>query len=122
MMKLRKSLWTVLFMSVAFLALPVHAQLLEPFGKIELSGGVEKEARTHAGGRFTAEALGVLPLIGNFGVQGALHYVGGLGSRIGFNVGPVLGFDGGKLGAFISYQHRGLRDTDFVHLIPAVAF
>jgi len=95
---------------------------LEPFGKIELSGGGEKEAHSSGGGRFTAEALGVLPLMGNFGVQGALHYVGGLGSRIGFNVGPVLGFDGGKVGAFVSYQHRGLRDTDFVHLIPAVAF
>src|SRR4051794_35890608 len=93
-------LLSIVVLALALLALPVHAQLLEPFGKIELSGGGEKEARTHSGGRFTAEALGVLPLIGNFGVQGALHYVGGLGSRIGFNVGPVLGFDGGKLGAF----------------------
>lgn len=94
---------------------------LEPFGKIELTGGGEKEQHDK-GGRFSAEALGVLPLIGNFGVQGALQYVGGLGSRIGFNAGPVMGWDGGKAGFFFNYQHRGLRDTDFLWLIPAVAF
>src|SRR4051794_38758119 len=81
---------------------------LEPFGKIELSGGGEKEAHTSSGGRFIAEALGVLPLMGNFGAQGAIHYEGGLGSRIGFNAGPVLGWDGGKAGFFFNYQHRGL--------------
>lgn len=97
------------------------AQFLEPFGKVELMGGGEKEARTPSGGRFTAEALGVLPLVGNFGIQGALHYVGGLGSRVGFNLGPVIGWDGGKAGMFISYQHRGLRNTNFVHLIPSMA-
>ena len=103
-------------------SIQVHAQPLEPFGKIELSGGAEREAHNPSGGRFTMEALGVWPFMGSFGVQGALHYVGGQGSRIGFNVAPVLAFDGGKAGFFVSYQHRGLRDTDFVHLIPAVAF
>jgi hypothetical protein len=100
----------------------VHAAaFLEPFGKVELSAGGEKEAHASAGGRFTMEGLGVLPLMGNFGVQGSLHYVGGLGSRVGFNLGPVLGWDGGKVGAFIAYQHRGLRGANFVHLIPSIA-
>ena len=94
---------------------------LEPFGKIELTGGGEKEQHD-SGGRFSAEALGVLPLIGNFGAQGAIDYVGGLGSRIGFNAGPVIGWDGGKAGFFWNYQHRGLRDTDFLWLIPSIAF
>ena len=97
------------------------APFLDQFGKVELSAGGEKEAGAHSGGRFTMEGLGVLPLMGNFGVQGALHYVTGLGSRVGFNLGPVFGWDGGKVGAFISYQHRGMRGTDFVHVIPSIA-
>ena len=114
----------VIVIALVFIAtaLPLYAQPLEPFGKIELSGGAEKETRTPPGGRFTAEALGVWPLMPNFGVQGALHYVGGLGSRVGFNIAPVYAFDGGKLGFFVSYQHRGLRGTDFVHFIPSVSF
>jgi len=120
---MKKTLVALLFVSVsALVSVPARAQPLEPFGKIELSGGAEREAHNPSGGRFTAEALGVWPFMGSFGVQGALHYVGGQGSRIGFNVAPVLAFDGGKAGFFVSYQHRGLRDTDFVHLIPAVAF
>src|ERR1051325_8505416 len=112
------------FAALAFIvtAHPIYAQPLEPFGKIELSGGGEKEARTSSGGRFTAEALGVWPITPNLGVQGALHYVGGLGSRVGFNLAPVYAFDGGKVGFFVAYQHRGLRDTDFVYFIPSVAF
>jgi hypothetical protein len=94
---------------------------LEPFGKIELFGGGEKEHGAPSGGRFSMEALGVLPIFGNFGAQGAIHYETGLGSRIGFNVAPVLGWDGGKAGFFVNYQHRGLRDTDFVWLIPSIA-
>ncbi len=119
---MKQILLSILAIALILSAKPAHSQPLESFGKIELWGGGEKEARTPAGGRFTAEALGVLPLIGNFGVQGAFNYVGGLGSRIGFNVGPVLAWDGGKAGAFVAYQHRGLGSTDFVHVIPSVAF
>lgn len=93
---------------------------LEPFGKIELLGGGEKEQHS-SGGRFWAEALGVLPLIGNIGVQGAINYQAGLGSRIGFQAGPLIGWDGGKAGFFFNYQHNGLRDTDFLWLVPSVA-
>ena len=103
-------------------AFPAYSQPLEPFGKIELSGGAEKEAHAEAGGRFTMEGLGVLPLVGDFGAQAAMHVVGGLGARVGFNAAPVFAFPGGKVGAFVSYQHRGLRSTNFVHIIPAVAF
>ena len=121
-MKFAGTLLGVLLFGSLIISQPVHAAaFLEPFGKVELSGGGEKEAGAHAGGRFTMEGLGVLPLMGNFGVQGALHYVGGLGSRVGFNLGPVLGWDGGKVGAFLAYQHRGLRGTNFWHLIPSMA-
>jgi hypothetical protein len=121
-----KRLLTALAISGIFvfaLALTAKAAaFLEPFGKVEMSAGAEQESRRgSAGGRFTMEGLGVLPLMGNFGVQGSLHYVGGLGSRVGFNLGPVLGWDGGKVGGFIAYQHRGLRGTNFVYLIPSMA-
>jgi hypothetical protein len=109
---------------VAFLAaaLPVQTAGLEPFGKLELSGGAEKEQGSHAGGRFLAEGLGVLPLLGNFGIQGTASYMGGLGSRFGATAGPLVGWDGGKIGMLVSYQHRTLRDNNFLHLIPSVAF
>ncbi len=94
---------------------------LEPFGKLELNGGAEKEQGSHAGGRGSIEALGVLPLAGNFGLQGSANYMGGLGSRFGFTAGPLLGWDGGKIGFLTSYQHRTLRDNDFVHIVPSVA-
>jgi hypothetical protein len=34
----------------------------------------------------------------------------------------VLGWDGGKIGGFVSYEHRGLLGSNFVHLIPSVVF
>ena len=121
-MKKQLALLTILAIFVFAFAPTANSAALEPFGKIELSGGGEKEAHTPSGGRFWLEGLGVLPLSGNWGVQGSMHYVTGLGSRIGFNVGPVIAWDGGKVGGFVAYQHRGLRGTDFVHLIPSVAF
>ncbi len=108
--------------SVFALAPTANVASLEPFGKLELSGGAEKESGARAGGRFLAEGLGVLPLIGNFGIQGTASYMAGQGSRFGATAGPVLGFDGGKIGMLVSYQHRNLRDNDFVHIIPSVAF
>ena len=112
----------VTILALLFCSLPAHAQPLEPFGKIELSGGAEKEAHNPSGGRFIAEALGVLPIFGSFGGQGSIHYETGQGSRIGFNAGPVFAWPGGKAGFFFNYQHRGLRSTDFLWLIPSVAF
>lgn len=95
---------------------------LEPFGKVELSGGAEKEPHTPAGGRGTVEALGVWAFTPGFGIQGSAHYVGGLGSRAGLSLGPLFAWDWGKIGGFVAYQHRGLRSTDFVHLVPSMAF
>ena len=111
----------VIFIAVFALAPAANAAGLEPFGKIEISGGAEREERSSAGGRGTIEGLGVLPVFGNFGVQGTAHYVGGLGSRFGLSAGPLLGWDGGKVGAVVTYQHRTLRDNNFVHVIPSVA-
>ena len=98
------------------------AEALEMFGKVELSGGAEREPHVSAGARGTVEALGVLPLMPNFGLQGSMHYVGGLGSRAGVSVGPVFAWGSGKVGFFTAYQHRGLRDSDFVHVIPSFAW
>lgn len=63
-----------------------------------------------------------MPFTGNFGLQGSAHYVGGLGSRAGVSLGPVFGWDSGKFGVFTAYQHRGLRGTDFVHVVPSFAW
>lgn len=111
----------VISICVFLLAPTANVAGLEPFGKVELSGGAEKEQGHPAGGRFLAEGLGVLPLIGNFGVQGTLSFMGGQGGRVGTTAGPVLGWDGGKLGGLVSYQYRDLRQNHFVHLIPSVA-
>lgn len=111
----------ILLIFVLTLAPTANVAGLEPFGKVELSGGAEKEEGYNAGGRFLAEGLGVLPLIGNFGVQGTASYMAGLGSRFGATAGPVLGWDGGKIGGLVSYQYRHLRDNHFVHLIPSMA-
>jgi len=98
------------------------AEALEMFGKVELSGGAEREPHVAAGARGTVEALGVLPLMPNLGLQGSIHYVGGLGSRAGGSLGPVFAWGSGKVGFFTAYQHRGLRGNDFVHVIPTFAW
>jgi len=95
---------------------------IEPVGKVSVQGGAEKEEGYNAGGRGTIELLGVMPIAGNFGLQGIGHYVGGLGSRFGLSAGPVFGWDSGKAGLFVAYQYRTLHDNNFVHLRPSVAF
>jgi len=97
------------------------AQPLELFGKLALSGGAEKEQGGTGGPRGTIEALGVVPLWGNLGVQGLAHYVGGAGSRYGISAGPVYAWGGGKAGVFVNYQHRTFNSNNFVHVIPALA-
>ena len=121
-MKILLTALAIIGISVFAFAPTANVAGLEPFGKVELSGGAEKEQGSHAGGRFLSEGLGVLPLLGNFGIQGTASYMGGLGSRFGATAGPLVGWDGGKIGMLVSYQHRTLRDSDFVHLIPSVAF
>lgn len=103
-------------------AVPVaRAAELELFGKLALSGGAEKEQGGTGGPRGTIEALGVVPLWGNLGIQGVAHYVGGAGSRYGVSAGPVYAWGGGKAGIFVNYQHRTFLSNNFVHVIPALA-
>lgn len=75
-----------------------------------------------AGGRGTAQALGVIPIWGPLGAQASFNYTGGLGSRIGTTFGPMYDFTAGKVGLFATYQHRSLRDANFWWLEPAVDF
>jgi hypothetical protein len=107
-----------LFLSVQL----ASAAAIEPVGKLSLSGGAEKEQGTDAGGRFTAELLGVVPLSQTFGFQGIGHYVAGRGSRFGLSAGPIFGWDSGKAGIFVNYQYRTLHDLNFVHIRPSAAF
>ncbi|MDP2606256.1 MAG: hypothetical protein Q8S00_27250 [Deltaproteobacteria bacterium] len=95
---------------------------IEPVGKVSIQGGAEKEDGYNAGGRGTIELLGVMPVAGNFGLQGIGHYVGGLGSRFGLSAGPIFSWGSGKAGLFVAYQYRTLHDNNFVHLRPSVAF
>ena len=115
------SLFVVAFFVAVFTVATVSAQPLELFGKLELSGGAEKEQGGTGGPRGTIEALGVVPLWGNLGVQGLAHYVGGSGSRLGISAGPVYAWGGGKAGIFVNYQHRTFESNNFVHVIPALA-
>ena len=110
--------------TVAFLFFASRAELagIEPVGKVSVQGGAEKEDGFSAGGRGTIELLGVMPLVGDFGVQGVAHYVGGLGSRFGLSAGPIYSWGSGKAGLFVAYQFRTLHDNNFVHLRPSVAF
>jgi hypothetical protein len=105
---------------------------IETFAYVSASVGAERETGTpwgrnsgnvgRAGGRGGIEALGMLPFaVQNLGLQGSLQYVGGLGSRFGVSAGPVYGWAGGKAGVFVNYQHRTLRDSDFLWITPAVA-
>ena len=94
---------------------------LEQFWKIGVFGGVEREAGSSSGGRGTIQASGVLPLAGSFGLQGGVGSSWGAGWRFGLSAGPVLDFGGGKVGAFVNYQYRALRDNSFVYFRPALA-
>jgi hypothetical protein len=95
---------------------------VEPVGKVVLEGGAEKEAGTPAGGRVTAELLGVMPLTQNVGLQGIGHFIGGRGSRFGLSAGPLFDWGAGKAGLFLAYQHRSFHDNNFLYLRPSVAF
>jgi hypothetical protein len=112
---------------VAVIGLLITAQVaasapIEPLGKLSLYGGAEREEGFPAGGRFSAELLGVTPLTQMFGLQGIAHYQAGRGSRFGLTAGPILGWDWGKAGFFVAYQYRTLNHINLVHLRPSVAF
>jgi len=121
-MKFIVSLLSMTFIFVFLLAPTTNVAALDPVGKITISGGAEKAEGNPAGGRGTIELLGLLPIGANFGLQGIGHYVGGQGSRIGFSLGPIVGWNSGKAGLFVNYQHRSLHSNNFVSLRPSVAF
>jgi hypothetical protein len=95
---------------------------VEPLGRIEASGGAEKEDGARAGGRGSLELLGVLPIGDHFGIQSIGHYVGGSGSRFGLSAGPLIDWGAGKVGFFAAYQYRSHNDTNLVHLRPSASF
>jgi len=112
----------LVFALILFWAPRAELAGIEPVGKVSVQGGAEKEEGYHAGGRGTIELLGVVPIEGNFGLQGGAHYVGGLGSRFGVSGGRIFSWGSGKAGLFVAYQHRTFNSSNFVHLRPSVAF
>mgnify|MGYP007070566932 CR=1 FL=1 len=84
-----------------------------------LNGFTHPSQTGKAGVRGSAQALGVIPLSGPFGLQASFNYTGGLGSRIGTTFGPLYDFTSGKVGLFVTYQHRTLRGANFWWLEPA---
>ena len=109
-----------LFIFALALTPPANAAL-DQFGKIELLGGAEKEPGGSGGGRGTLLGLGVLPLVGNFGLQGVVQSQWGAGWRLALGLGPVLDFGGGKAGFFVAYQYRAQGSNNLVFLNPSLA-
>lgn len=95
---------------------------IEPVGKVSVEAGAEKEEGYNAGARGSLTLLGVMPLAGDFGLQAKANYTGGFGSRASLSAGPIFGWDSGKAGLFVSYQHRTFNSNNFVYLRPSVAF
>lgn len=119
-MKILTGILVTIFVFAFLLAPNGDAAGLEPFGKVSILGGAEREGGAPAGGRGAIEFLGVAPFTQNFGVQGTGHYVGGRGSRYGLNAGPIFSWDTGKAGVLVNYQHRTLGDNNFVHIRPSL--
>lgn|SRR3989338_2014186 len=120
-MKILANTLALIFLLVFLWAPRADVADLEPMGKFSISGGAEREEGDPAGGRGAIKLLGVVPLAQNFGLQGIGHYVGGRGSRYGLSAGPLFSWDSGKAGLFVNYQHRTLRDSNFVHLRPSLS-
>ncbi len=112
----------VAVVAIFFLASRAELAGIESVGKLSVEGGAEKEQGSEAGGRVTLGAMGVMPVVGDFGLQARAHYVGGLGSRFGLSAGPMFAWGSGKAGLFVAYEHRTFNSNNFVHLRPSVAF
>lgn len=126
-MKILVSALATLMAVVLWTPIGMAAQVVT-FGSVSVSAGAENEGDS-SGGRFTAQGLGVLPIMANLGLQGMVSYVGGQGSRFGVNLGPIYGWSGGlpiiggtggKTGLIFAYQHRSHQDDDFAWIRPAV--
>jgi hypothetical protein len=87
---------------------------LKPVGGITAYGGAERGFTDSAGGIGGLDALGLLPVGKDIGLQGGLSFSGGKGFRFGLNAGPVLNFNSGKVGLFVDYEHRAREDFNYV--------
>lgn len=121
---IKNRLCSLAVVTVAILFWASRAELagIEPVGKLSVEGGAEKEEGTAAGGRLSLGAMGVMPIVGDFGLQARAHYVGGQGSRFGLSAGPLFAWGSGKAGLFVAYEHRTFNSNNFVFLRPAVSF
>src|SRR5712692_2183106 len=121
----------LLVLSVFAFMLPATANVaeIEPLGILSATIGAERETGEptgrgvgRAGARGTANFLGVVPFaMPGFGLEGALQYNGGHGSRLGAALGPIYVFGGGKTEFFFSYHHRSVRDGVFFWISPEMA-
>lgn len=95
----------------------IYAADLKPVGSITAFGGAEKDGGDiSASGIGGVDALGLLPVSKDLGLQGGVYLSGGQGFRLGLNAGPVLNFSSGKLGMFVDYEHRAREDFNYVGL------
>ena len=96
----------------AFQAASIHAADLKTVGVITAFGGAER-GEFPASGIGGLDALGLVPLSRNVGLQGGFFTSGGQGFRFGVNAGPVLNFDSGKVGLFVDYEHHARSDFNY---------
>ncbi len=102
------------FIFCTFLPSSVYAVDLKPVAGITAFGGAERGGDNSASGIGGVDALGLIPLGKNFGLQGGFFLSGGQGFKLGVNAGPVLNFDSGKLGLFADYEHHARGDFNYV--------
>jgi hypothetical protein len=94
----------------------VQAIDLKPVGSITAFGGAERSSGFSASGIGGVDALGLIPVAKDVGLQGGLSLSGGQGFRFGLNAGPVFNFPSAKLGLFVDYEHRAREDFNYVGL------
>jgi hypothetical protein len=112
-MTLSLRLFALVFLCSILQAANNYAADLKPVGSITAFGGAER-GETSASGIGGLDALALVPLSKNLGLQGGLFASGGQGFRFGVNAGPVLNFDSGKVGLFVDYEHHARSDFNYV--------
>ena len=115
MRKLASVVFALMLLGLSFPKVADVAEI-EWLGRISALGGAESEswrrrtstasARSHGLGM--AEALGVIPIWGPFGLQLDLNFQGGDGPQVTGYAGPIFDFGFGKAGVFIERQYNRL--------------
>jgi hypothetical protein len=110
----------ILFIAV-LAALSLSAQQagsdLAPVLGVSAFGGAARGLEDHAGAIGGVEGFGLLPLGQRFGLQGGMRHQGGNGGyRLGLSLGPVYGYDAGKLGLFADYEHTHQGSNNFIYV------